>query len=296
MIVFDGYAFAQQREVELARRVVALGRQLKIAAVLFIEDKGSQLYTGLKKQAAERVGMAYEVHEFSVTDPIEQVTAVIDQLGQDERVTGIIIQKPWRKTWETAMQHVTAEEEALGQDFAQWWNRLVSRIPEGKDVDGLHPKTLEAVERGTWREEGKVLPATAKAVLSILEAHHYLKPQKYIVLGKSDILGKPLSFELRNRGFEVEMLGRKELATRVESGITLQDADVVISATGQMHLVTGDMIKERAVLVDVGEPRPDIDRVSVEEKAAFLTPVPGGVGPVTVMSLLENAVELRQHQ
>lgn len=292
MIVFDGIEFAQSREAELARRVAALDRRLKIAAVLFTEDKGSQLYTGLKKQAAERVGISYEVHEFSVTDPVEVVTSLIDQLGEDESVTGIIIQKPWRKTWEVAMQHLTAEQEVPGQDFAQWWNNLVSRIPEGKDVDGLHPQTLEAVERGTWRKEGRVLPATAKAVLSILDAYQYLKSQKYIVLGKSDILGKPLSFELRNLGFDVEMLGRKELTARVEAGSALRDADVVISATGQMHLVTGEMIKDGAVLVDVGEPRTDIQRASVEGKAAFLTPVPGGVGPVTVVSLLENAVLL----
>jgi methylenetetrahydrofolate dehydrogenase (NADP+)/methenyltetrahydrofolate cyclohydrolase len=190
------------------------------------------------------------------------------------------------------MQCSTSLENADEQDFTAWWTALVSRIAEEKDVDGLHPKTLVAVERGTWREEGRVLPATAKAVLSILDAQQYLKSQKYVVLGKSDILGKPLSFELRNLGFEVEILGRKELSARVEAGVALRDANVVISATGQMHVVTGEMIRDGVVLVDVGEPRPDIQRASVEGKAAFLTPVPGGVGPVTVISLLENAVVL----
>lgn len=290
MIIFDGYTFARGQERVLAAQVAALARPIKISAILFHEDKGSQLYTSLKKQAAERVGISYEVHQFSVTDRVEQVVNMIDRLNQDQQVTGIIIQKPWRKTWQQAMPNVSPQESGAG--FTAWWLALVTHIAERKDVDGLHPQTLRAIEHGTWKEEGRVLPATAKAVLSILNAHQFLRPQKYVVLGKSEILGKPLSFELQNLGFEVEMLGRKELAARVDSGEMLRDADVIISATGQEHVVTGQMIKDGAVLIDVGEPRPDIEYASVKGKATFLTPVPGGVGPMTVISLLENAVEL----
>jgi len=295
MILFDGYHFAAEREQQLSRRVAALkadGRALVVAAILFEEDKGSQLYTGLKKEAAERVGIEYQVFTFSVTDSVAEVISRIHELNTDPQVTGIIIQKPWKKTWESAVG--ITEGESSGIDFQAWWSALVSEIDPRKDVDGLHPDTLAAVKDGSWRQKGKVLPATAKAVLSILESSGNLQQGKYLVIGKSDILGKPLAYELHNRGFSVELLGRKDLAERQNNGRLLKDGDVIISATGQHHLVSGEMIKEGAVVVDVGEPRPDVDRQSVEPVAAFLTPVPGGVGPVTVASLLENAVELAE--
>jgi methylenetetrahydrofolate dehydrogenase (NADP+) / methenyltetrahydrofolate cyclohydrolase len=291
MIVFDGYAFAGERELVLKKRVddlAAQGKQLSIAAILFAEDKGSQLYTNLKSQAAQRVGIGYAVHTFSMKDSLEDVVNTLKELNADPAVTGIIIQKPWRKTWETVME----TEVAAGAQFSTWWSELVQNVDRGKDVDGLHPETLEAVRNGTWQREGKVLPATVKAVLSILDSAGLLIPQKYVVIGKSDILGLPLVYELKNRGFEVESLGRKDLHARHEDGRLLKDADVVVAATGHYHLVTGEMLKKDVILVDVGEPRPDIDQASVESVAKFLTPVPGGVGPVTVVSLLENAVEL----
>jgi methylenetetrahydrofolate dehydrogenase (NADP+)/methenyltetrahydrofolate cyclohydrolase len=298
MIIFDGYAFAQQKEAQLVERVAQLknqGVQLKIAAILFTEDAGSQLYTRLKKEAAERAGMSYEIFSFSMTDPIEKILATVEKLNNDSAITGIIIQKPSKKRWLETMNG-TAEE------FISWWQKLVHPINPGKDVDGLHPTTLQAVEKGTWREERKVLPATAKAVLSILEeAKKILSGQplapdwstkKFAVIGKSDILGKPLFYELRNQGYQVELLGTKELNLRKEQGQNLLDMDVVISATGASGIITAEMIKQYAIIIDVGEPSPDVNQTSVAEKAAFLTPVPGGVGPVTVVSLLENAVSL----
>lgn len=301
MIIFDGYAFAQEKEAALAQRLAELAPQisaeypLTIAAVLFTEDKGSQIYTSLKQQAAERLGMKYQVHTFSINDSIESVIERINLLNQDPTITGIIIQKPWKKTWELAMEvspDEEPEERTVLNTFSIWWRTVVRAIDERKDVDGLHPSTLEAIHNNTWKAEGKVLPATVRAVLSILEVAGYLKSQKYIVLGKSDILGMPLAYELQNRGFDLEILGRKELRQRQESGKALKDADVVITATGMHHLVQGELLKKDVVLVDVGEPKPDVDRGSVTEVAKFLTPVPGGVGPVTVISLLENAVEL----
>ena len=295
MIIFDGYQFVAKREQQLKERVAKLkakGVSIVVAAILFSEDKGSQLYTGLKQQAAERVGIEYQVHTFSITDPVADVIAKIRQLNQDAAVTGIIIQKPWRKTWQSVLTDAGQPVESPAQQFTEWWTSLVKNIDEQKDVDGLHPNTLRAIEQGTWQQQAKVMPATAKAVLSILESTQQLIQGNYVVLGKSDILGKPLAYELSNRGFTVELLGKKELKEKSETGEWLKEANVVISATGQSHLVKKEMLSPGAVLVDVGEPRPDIDQESVASVASFLTPVPGGVGPVTVVSLLENAVEL----
>ncbi len=294
MKIFDGNVFAEKKERELKERAAMLreqGKQPRVAAILFVEDAGSQLYTQLKKQAAERVGMQYEVHAFSMLDEREKIAAEVQQLNVDEQITGIIIQKPTRQKW----MDVTAKSR---EDFSQWWHELVSHIDEKKDVDGLHPQTLASIQQGTWREQGKVLPATVKAVLSILESAGVFAEKnalkKIIILGKSDILGQPLFYELKNRGQDVEMIGSKELEQRAAEKRFLQDADVIVSSTGRPNLITGEMIREGVVVIDVGEPKGDVNGETVSQKAAFLTPVPGGVGPVTVVSLLENAIELFQ--
>lgn len=288
MIIFDGNAFAHTKELEIAAKVRAKKLRLKIAAILFTEDKGSQLYTRLKKAAAERVGMEYVVENFSMKDDLVTVKKKLAELNSDESITGIIIQKPAKTVW----QSVTG---GSAEEFQTWWGTIVMNIDEHKDVDGLHPSTLMHIKAGDWQEAGCVMPATAKAVLLILEEAHAPKG-KIIILGKSDILGQPLFYELKNRGEDVEMIGSKELQTRITDGVALTDASVIISATGRPNLITGDLIKKGVVLIDVGEPKPDIDRVSIQEKAAFLTPVPGGVGPVTIVSLLENALEMWENK
>jgi len=291
MIIFDGYQFAAEREARVASNVGVLktqGVKIAIVAVLFAEDKGSQLYTGLKKQAAERVGIEYRISMFSLVDPVERVIAEVHRLNSDSEVTGIIIQKPWRKTW--ALANVNEDSAA----YQVWWSSLVAEVDPLKDVDGLHPDTLAAIQDGSWQVQHKVMPATAKAVLSILESTQNLKTGKYLIIGKSEILGTPLAYELLNRGFMVELMGKKELDARLADQRFLKDGDVVVSATGQKNLIRGEMLKQGAVVIDVGEPRPDVEKSTLEGVASFLTPVPGGVGPVTVVSLLENAVQLAE--
>lgn len=290
MIIFDGNQFAKEKEEVLRRQVEELaerGVRLKIAAVLFSEDSGSLLYTQKKQQAANRVGIEYQAYQFSMTDSIEEVTQQIESLNNDVSVTGIIIQKPTRVTYNSVVEKNTKQKLS----FQDWWQLLTSKIVLNKDVDGLHPQTLQAVKNNTWREKGFVLPATARAVLQIMKsAQLQLEDKKVIILGKSDILGQPLFYELQNQGVAVEMIGSKELKKRIDQGLSLFDADVIVSATGRHHLINGSMIQAGVTLIDVGEPLPDIDLQTVQDKAAFITPVPGGVGPVTVVCLLENCV------
>lgn len=337
MILFDGIAFAAQIERRLVDDVRALhsqGKELTIAAILFREDTGSRLYTRLKSEAAARVGIGYEVHQFSLSDPIEQVLEQIQELNTDPDITGIMVQKPWSTTWanfhfaisqtspdfssrvgESTQKTApsSADREGEKERFASWWSQLTSAIKLEKDVDGLHPQTLKAVEQGSWKMSGKVLPATAQAVLNIvrhrfaeqsgafgrrsgesLNAYGIPEDQKIVILGKSDIVGKPIFFELKNQNLQVEMIGSRELQNRIATGQALLDADIVISATGRNHLVTGEMVKEGVTVIDVGEPKADVEAETVKYKAAFLTPVPGGVGPMTVACLLENCVRLAQ--
>ncbi len=304
MIIFDGDQLAATLEEDLKQDVTTLrdqGSDLKISAILFEEDAGSRLYTQLKKEAAQRVGIEYEVHIFSMADGTDEVVEKLLELNQDAAVTGIIIQKPWRNTW-SQVKGISHDKgtKAVRQAFNAWWEFLTAQIDQKKDVDGLHPETLLAIKERTHSKKDVVLPATAQAVMVILnQAFKELKidsaAQKklqILVLGRSDIVGQPVFYELDNNGFQVKMLTRDDVRQRLDSNKKFLDADVVISATGVNHLITGEMVKENSIIIDVGEPRPDVDLESMENKVAFITPVPGGVGPMTVVSLLKNCVTI----
>ena len=282
-IIFDGRSAAAGKELDLGFTVTELEDQhitVTIAAILFTEDLGSQIYSEHKKQTAERVGISYQLHPFSIMTNVTEVSETIEQLNQDSSVTGIIIQKPTRKTW---MAHQTAVPADPKTAYDTWWQSLYKQVDPAKDVDGLHPSTLAAIESDTWQEQGRVLPATVEGVLMAL--NH-----------PANLVGQPLAQLLKNQGRVVELLGKAALQERQESGKKLLDADVIVTATGKRDLVTGDMVKEGAVVIDVGEPRADVEWESVLQKAAFLTPVPGGIGPLTIVCLLENALKLaRQH-
>ncbi len=299
--ILDGYRLAVSRKQALQSRVeqlLAAGKKPVIAAILFTEDSGSVLYTDLKREMAESLGIGYQVFSYSLQDEAGQVVEKITELSQDSSVTGIIVQKPWRNLW---IQTRGLDAEEGKQQFAQWWESLITAIEPSKDVDGLHPSTLEAIKSGNWQEQGKVLPATCKAVLSLLEealetenlfATLADRQLKTVILGKSDLLGQPLFALLQANNLNSEIIGSSQLNDRIEQGIALTDADIIVSATGRTKLVTGELIKENSIVIDVGEPQGDVDAASVLGKALVLTPVPGGVGPMTVVSLMENALDL----
>jgi methylenetetrahydrofolate dehydrogenase (NADP+)/methenyltetrahydrofolate cyclohydrolase len=326
-VIFDGEQLAKHKARKLKAKVAdykTRGTALKVAAIFFKEDAASALYTSLKRQTAAELGIEYQAHAFSFTTPVSEIQAHINELNQDPIVTGIIIQKPWTRKW--------LEVVGEGGDFAAWWASLVSQIATkashgvNKDVDGLAPATLEAIKRGTWMTEGMVLPATARAVLSILKDYRanvdpdfsYLT-ENVLIIGRSDLLGRPLYWHIKHlmeRGAtipatfgqacqvavqsaqaigkkcEVKLVGKKELNDLIEQKKSLSDFRVIISATGHKNLITGDLIAAHSILIDVGEPQGDINLQSCLNKADFITPVPNGVGPMTVISLMANAVDL----
>jgi methylenetetrahydrofolate dehydrogenase (NADP+)/methenyltetrahydrofolate cyclohydrolase len=303
MVIFDGNTKAAKKEELLKQKVDQLVVKPQIGAILFSEDAGSRLYTRLKKEAAERLGMQYQVKEVPIWKPLEELSDIITELEENTDITGIIIQKPTRRVWEQEMGEIDIT-------YQEWWDVLVQLIPKDKDVDGLHPSSIAAIADGSWKESATVFPATCQAVIDILveycqtltdkkpeeneddPALSVLKNKKIIILGKSDLLGKPLYYYLHNLNIDVEMIGSKELRERVASGVSLTDADVIVSATGRPHLITGEMVKDGVAVIDVGEPKADVEFESVSKKASFITPVPGGVGPMTVVCLMENGVKL----
>jgi methylenetetrahydrofolate dehydrogenase (NADP+) / methenyltetrahydrofolate cyclohydrolase len=305
--IFDGYQFAQNKQQDLENRAKRLtqrmGQKPVIASIMFEQDKGSLLYTNLKRDTAQKVGVGYQVYPFSFSTDLGTILNQIKKLNQDSQITGIIVQKPWTKTWLNYQNQVGGREEVTKKDFNAWWQKLVNQIEPEKDVDGLHPSTLDLIKRNQWQEQGRVLPATARAVQQILQfwTEHdpnkkfKLSAQRVLIVNRSNLLGKPLFHLFQNKNINVEMIGKKGFKQKIEQEKKLKEFGVIITATGRKKLITGEMVKDGVVAIDAGEPNPDFDQNQIKQKAVFLTPVPGGVGPVTVVSLIDNCLALAKN-
>ena len=273
-VIFDGKKFAHEKEKSLRRQFKLIVDKKKIAPKLVSILVGNNpticLYTRLKKEAAERVGVNFEKVEFAEKAKDRQIKEYIKKLNKNPRVGGIMVQLP------------------LPVSLKDKKGEIVETIVPTKDVDCLTPENLGLLMMGRPR----VLPATVRGIWEILGRARInektIVGKNVCVLGRSDIVGKPLANLLINRGATVTVCHRrtKDLACLIKR------ADIIISATGSPNLVKGEMVKEGAIVIDVGSPKGDIDFDSVIKKASFITPVPGGVGPMTVISLLGNFLDL----
>ncbi|MGD0523467.1 MAG: tetrahydrofolate dehydrogenase/cyclohydrolase catalytic domain-containing protein [Candidatus Microgenomates bacterium] len=266
-IIFDGRGYAEAKRAELKQKVAELTRAGKapcMASIYISTDPGSVLYTRLKKQAAESVGIKFT--DYDVTDKSkDEIITLIEQINSDKSVQGILVQKPSGKN-----------------DFSfSDWSEIVCTIDPRKDIDGLTPENLGLLAIGTPR----FVPATVRAVMIVVNQSGIdLLGKKAVIIGASEILGKPLSMILTDKGATVSILHG---ATRDISNYTAE-ADLLVSATGNPGLIGAKDIKAGAVVIDVGAPKGDVKTEEVMEKASFLSLVPGGVGPVTISCLLTN--------
>lgn len=298
-IIFDGVEAARRYEAQVRDRVRLLPKRPRILSVVFEEDAGSQLYARLKFEAAARVGMDFDRMDFRFGDDLDQMQEQIHYACSRQDVDGVMIQKPSKLKWNTVMG-----THGRGK-FADWWHALTMCISLNKDVDCLTRQHLDMVYAGEWQ----LLPATVRGVLLILEeaigvregilstrerwleATLEAKPlqgRRVAVVGRSDIVGKPLAAVLVQKGADVQMCGSKT----EDLGMITAAADIVVSATGVEHLIKEDLIRPGSIVIDVGSPEPDVDFDVVKDEVAFITPVPYGVGPMTVVSLLMNQVDL----
>lgn len=266
-MLFDGKAFAREIESRVTDRVAKLPKQPKIISILVGEDPASELYTRLKKSAALRCGIDFEVIKLSVGSKTPEIVSEIQKAAK--RAQGIMIQLPLLRQGSggQAIPYSRAEtEEAL---------RV---IPLDKDVDGLR-----------WEESG-VMPATVRAILSILEKIDTNWREKFVVVGGTGSIGRPLVHFLKSRyHVEAEVANSK---TKDLASVT-RAAEVLISCVGKEGLITAEMVREGVITIDVGAPKGDMTP-EVYLKAKQATPVPGGVGPVTVASLMQNVLDMVQ--
>lgn len=276
--ILDGKALAQRMQSELQARIARLQKERHrppgLAVLMVGDDPASATYVRNKERACARVGIASYGKHFHGDTTQAELEQVIYQLNQDERVDGILVQLPLPK-------HLDAIS-------------LLYQIHPDKDADGLHPVNMGRLIRG----EPGLRSCTPAGVMRLLEEYKIdVAGKNAVVIGRSILVGKPMALMLLQADATVTIAHSK---TR-EIDALARSADILIVAVGRPHLIKADMVKPKAVVVDVGMNSitdeagnsrlvGDVDFEAVKEVADFITPVPGGVGPMTVTMLLENTV------
>ncbi|HLU66224.1 MAG TPA: bifunctional methylenetetrahydrofolate dehydrogenase/methenyltetrahydrofolate cyclohydrolase FolD [Kofleriaceae bacterium] len=272
--LIDGKAIAARVREEVrahVARLVERGVTPGIAVVLVGDDPASHVYVRGKHKAAAEVGVTSFDHKLPAETSQESLLGLVGELAADPRVHGILVQLPLPR-------HIDA-------------TAVLDAIPPQKDVDGFHPDNIGRLAQGRPR----FVAATPKGCMRLLrEARVELAGKQAVVLGRSNIVGKPMAMLLTNGNATVTVCHSRtpDLAAEVAR------ADVVVAAIGRARMIRGEWIKPGAVVIDVGMNRDeagklcgDVDTVAAAARAAAITPVPGGVGPMTIASLLENLAD-----
>lgn len=272
--LIDGNALSKQLRGDVARRVDALkarGMTPGLAVVLVGDNPASQVYVRNKVKACSEAGLHSVLDKYEASMTEAQLLARIEALNQDPTIHGILVQLP-------LPAHIDA-------------HKVIESISPAKDVDGFHVASAGALmvgQPGFW-------PCTPYGCMKMLESIGYdLKGKHAVVIGRSNIVGKPMALMLLQQSATVTIC---HSATRDLKAMTLQ-ADVVVAAVGKRNVLTADMVKPGAVVIDVGMNRDDegklcgdVDFEGVRQVAGWITPVPGGVGPMTITMLLVNTLE-----
>jgi methylenetetrahydrofolate dehydrogenase (NADP+)/methenyltetrahydrofolate cyclohydrolase len=277
--IIDGKAIAAQVRAEVARDVaewVGAGNPRPgLATVLVGDDPASAVYVGGKQKASAEVGIEGFDHRLAADTPEEDVRALLADLAADPRVSGILLQLP-------TPGHIDG-------------SALTELIPAAKDVDGLTPVSAGLLAKG----RPGLRPCTPSGVMEMLRRHEVpLQGAEAVVVGRSDLVGKPVGALLLQAHATVTICHSR---TR-ELGEVCRRADVLIAAVGRPRMVQGDWVKPGAVVIDVGINRTeeglvgDVDFEPAAERAGLITPVPGGVGPMTIAMLLRNTLEAARAQ
>ncbi len=246
-----------------------------LAVILVGDDPASQVYVRNKEKACQEVGIYSEIHHLSETISQSELINLIDKLNTNPQIHGILVQLP-------IPAHLNEKE-------------VIERISPQKDVDGFHPLNAGALFVG----EKSLQPCTPKGCVYLLKEIGYdLKGKKAVVVGRSNIVGKPVAMMLLQEHATVTICHSRTKDLKSE----LLQADVVVAAVGKANFIKGDMLKPGAVVLDVGINRlengklvGDVDFETAKEKASWITPVPGGVGPMTIAMLLANTLEAAQN-
>lgn len=266
--LMDGKALAERIRAQVAEEVKELG-EIGLSTILVGDDPASDIYIRLKQKAAIDAGILARDYRLAEDTSEEELLELIDQLNRDDSVDGILVQLP------------------LPGQIDE--TRAIEAVDPAKDVDGFHPVNAGRLFLG---HEG-VVAATPTGIMALLDDYDVpLEGARVVVVGRSNIVGKPVALLLLARNATVTICHSRTADLAAHT----READVLVVAVGQANLVTSEMVKEGATVVDVGMNRTeeglfgDVDP-AVMERVGLMTPVPGGVGPMTIASLLRNTVK-----
>lgn len=304
MEIIDGRALAKQIQNEVKTEIKQLGITPGLAVILVGDNPASHLYVSLKEAAAEKVGIHFEKHIFSGSEPQADILTRIQELNERNDIHGMIVQVPLPKNYDEDV--------------------VIAQMDPKKDADGFHQANLRAILSG----EPRIMPAVALAIVALIDAavngvgpglapdrgtlsvpdgHAQrggrpqgppLQNKKAVLIVNRTEFAAPVELLLEERGALVHIILRaKEMTPEIVAQI--KSADVVVAARGHAHIINGNMLKDGAIVIDIGTNKlpsgrtvGDVDFSSTLDKPGFITPVPGGVGPMTVAMLLKNTLEL----
>ncbi|KLL68124.1 5,10-methylene-tetrahydrofolate cyclohydrolase [Streptococcus agalactiae] len=273
--LIDGKALSQKMQAELGRKVERLKEQHGIipglAVILVGDNPASQVYVRNKERSALEAGFKSETLRLSESISQEELIDIIHQYNEDKSIHGILVQLP-------LPQHINDK-------------KIILAIDPKKDVDGFHPMNTGHL----WSGRPMMVPCTPAGIMEMFRKYHVdLEGKHAVIIGRSNIVGKPMAQLLLDKNATVTLTHSR---TRNLSEVT-KEADILIVAIGQGHFVTKDFVKEGAVVIDVGMNRDENGKLigdvvfeQVAEVASMITPVPGGVGPMTITMLLEQTYQ-----
>lgn len=278
--IIDGKRIAQEIRAEIkqkAEELVSKGIRPGLATILVGEDPASQIYVKNKIKACEQAGILSEHHGLKADISENELCALIEKLNKSKKIHGILVQLP-------LPGHINAQ-------------KIICAIHPSKDVDCFHPENLGIFfTRKSWSEieqEHLFLPCTPHGIIKLLQNTQVsISGSNAVIVGRSNIVGKPLAMMLMANNATVTVCHSR---TKNIADICAQ-ADILVAAIGKARFITENMVKKDAVVIDVGMNRVDgklcgdVDFEKVKEKASWITPVPGGVGPMTITMLLSNTV------
>jgi len=279
MTILDGKKLSQKIKEEVkieAEELIKQGITPGLAVILVGNDPASQVYVGMKAKACKASGIYSIVHEFPETISEEELLDTINRINQNPNIHGLLIQLPLPKHIDTT--------------------KVLEAVDPAKDVDGFHPYNVGRLVAGL----DSFAPCTPLGVMEMFKEYNIdVKGLDACVVGASNIVGKPMQALLLNEFATVDIchIYTKDLAAHTKR------ADIVIVGVGKRNLITADMIKDGAIVVDIGINKTedgkivgDVDFENVSKKASYITPVPGGVGPMTIAMLLKNTIKAAKLQ
>jgi len=290
MKLIDGKKIAEKIRMEIKKEVAQMidddDKAPHLVAVIVGEDPASQTYVAAKEKACKSVGITSSLYKLPENTPERELMELIDFLNKDPEVDGFIVQLP-------LPDHISEE-------------KVIQRIDPSKDVDGFHPVNLGRMVSGL----PAYLPATPYGIVQLLErAKIETEGKQCVVLGRSNIVGTPVSILLSRKANPGNCTVTMCHSRTKDIGKIAATADILIAAIGQPEFVTADMVKQDAVVIDVGVHRMpsnktksgyklkgDVKFDEVSKKCSFITPVPGGVGPMTITGLLQNTLKAHKKE